>query len=337
MSPSQQLRDAAIVLNSLPDEMVSDVLSRLDDQSQHQLMDSMDSLESLNKISGQELHQISRRFREQTFGSAGHHRPASANLIESDVEPSVQPAARETFQYDETWLWPQDSLGPNTEPFAFLKYMDSRARRQLLETEHPLNVAMVMSSLSPEFASSITRDLDPAFRMSVIRRLCELDIIDDAKLMGLRYELRMRAKRMLAIEHCTKQGFAVAADLLSLSDRKTRDGVLAWLRDRDNELAEELTQRILTMNDIANFSDSQIAKLLKRVDTSAWAGALRSTLPSVAKRVLECMAPRAAYIVNAEMAAFNPLDEEAAHWSVEQVIGEAIKIRAEDSAVGESP
>ena len=304
MSSGQQLRDAAIVLDSLPLDMVSDVLARLDNDSRNQLLDSMDELEN---ISGEEFHRISRRFRNHAFG-------------DHDLTPAAT-------TMDMVLSWPKDSLGPDMNPFAFLKHMDTQARRRLLEAEHPLNVAMVMSAMSPEFASALTRELDPAFRISVIRRLCDLDIVDDAKLMELRYELRMRAKRMLAIEHCTKRGLSVAANLLSLSDRRTRDGVIAWLADRDRELGEELEQRLMTMKNVAEFSDEQLFTLLKRVDTSAWAGALRSTVPSVVKRVLQCMAPRAVDIVNAEIRNFDPLDEKKMQWSVEQVISEAIKIR----------
>lgn len=311
MSPTQQLRDAAIVLNSLPEGMLSDVLGRLDRDSRDRLMNSMDSLE---KVSGEELYRISRRFRSQAFSSG----KSVSNESITALIPSSGIAAL---------AWPSDSLGPDTEPFAFLKHMDVKARSRLLEAEHPLNVALVMTTLSPAFASSITRELDPAFRISVIRRLCDLDIVDDLKLMELRYELRMRARRMLAIENCTKQGLTVAADLLSLSDRRTRDGVIAWLSDKDGELGEELKKRVMTMHDVGQFSDKQLIALLKRVDTSAWAGALRSTVPTIVKRILQCMAPRAVDIVNAEMANFDPLDEKAIQWSVEQVIREAMKIR----------
>ncbi len=302
MSPSKKLRDAAIVLNSLPDGIVSDVLSRLDGESQRQLTESMDTLQ---EISGEEYHQITRRFRKHTLGEEQPELPSPYDAM----------------------LWPRDSFGAEDEPFSFLKYMDSDARRQLLEAEHPVNVAMLLTTLAPEFASSITSELDPAFRMSVIRRLCDLDIVDDAKLMELRFELRMRAKRMLAIANCTKRGLRVAADLLSLTDQRTRSGVIAWLKDRDHELGAELKKQVFTMKDLLHFSDDQLGKLLKRVDTSAWAGALRSTVPSVGKRILESMAHRAAYIVTAEMAAFDPLDEKAMHWAVEQVVSEAMKLR----------
>lgn len=318
MSPVKQIRDAAIVLNSLPDETMQDVLAHLDEDSRRQLMDSMDALEL---VSGAEFHQASNRFRSLTTDQ-----PQAAENSKSEAD------ARKPKYRD----WPRDSLGPpvvanspGEKSFDFLIHLESDARKRLLEAEHPLNVAMVMTALSPAQASAITREMDPAFRVSVMRRLCHLDIVDDSKVMELRYGLRMRARRMLAIEHCTRKGLTVAADLLSLSDRQTQDGVIAWLSDRDEELGRALKKRVMSVQNLADFSEEEIKKLLKRVDTSAWAGALRSTVPSVAQRILKCMAPRAAYIVSAEMAAFNPLDEKAMQWSVEQVMNEAIKLRKE--------
>jgi len=279
------------------------------------LMDSMDSLEI---VSGAEFHRASHRFRNQRF---------VGNLSEVNAA-ALLPSSKNVD-------WPSDSLGPHTDRFAFLINLDSKARCRLLEAEHPLNVAMIMTALSPAQASAITRELDPAFRVSVIRRLCSIDVIDEAQIMELRYALRMRARRMLAIEHCTGRGLTVAADLLSVSDRRTQNSVIAWLADRDRELGEELEKRVMKMADLADFSDEELGKLLKRVDTSAWAGALRSTKPSVAKRVLQCMAPRASQIVTSEMASFDPLDEKSMQWAVETVMAEAIKLRKEIPDVGE--
>lgn len=307
MSPEKRIRDAAIVVDSLPQHTMQDVLSYLDADSRRDLFDSMDELEL---VSGEELHRASCRFRQST-----HHSP--------EPTPASKPTSKRPH------AWPPKSLGPRSEPFAFLIHLQSDARQRLLEAEHPQNVAMVLAVISPAHASTITRELDPAFRVSVIRRLCEIDVIDDAKLMELRYELRLRANRMLVIEHCTKQGLSVAADLLSVSDRRTRDSIIAWLTDRDSELGHELQKRILDISDLKNFSDHQISKLLKRVDTSAWAGALRSTTASVAQHILKHMAPRAADIVTAEMESFDPLDEKAIQWANEQVMIAALKIKKE--------
>lgn len=308
MDSVKQIRDAAIVLDSLPNRTKQDVLSHLDEDSRKQLLASMDALEI---VSGAEFHKATHRFHS-----------------ESDPGHSPSPSSPD-LQLRRFENWPSDSLVDQKEPFSFLVHLRSDARRRLLEAEHPLNVAMILTGLSPAHASAVTRELDPAFRVSVIRRLCHIDVVDDAKVMELRYGLRMRARRMLAIEHCTRQGLAVAADLLSVSDRQTQDSVLAWLSDRDHELGDELKKRMITMRDLTKFTDLEMGKLLKRVDTSAWAGALRSTVPSVAKRVLQCMAPRAADIVTKEMEAFDPLDDKATQWAVEQVMTAAVKLRKE--------
>ena len=312
MSPEKQIRDAAIVVDSLPTKTMQEVLSYLDDESRRDLVDSMDELEL---ISGEELHRASVRFRQSTRGG-------SERRIAIKSPPVKCPPQRQQ-------AWPPDSLGPHSDPFSFLIHLRSDVRRRLLEAEHPNHVAMVLALLSPAHASAITRELDPAFRVSVIRRLCELDVIDDSKLMELRYALRLRANRMLAIAHCTKQGLAVAADLLSVSDQRTRDSIIAWLSDRDRELGDELRQRVLGISDLKTFDEQEMRKLLKHVDTSAWAGALRSTTASVAQHVLKHMAPRAADIVTAEMEAFDPLDERAIQWATEQVMTAAVKIKKE--------
>ena len=276
-------------------------------------------MDELEHVSGDEFHRATRRFRQIAYDSNdSNSKKNAASKSAASKTGSSQLVDRD---------WPKDSLGPGTDPFSFLINLKSHARRRLLEAEHPLNVAMIMTALSPAHASAITRELDPAFRMSVIRRLCHIDVVDDAMIMDLRFQLRMRAKRMLAIEHCTHQGITVAADLLSVSDRRTQDSVIAWLSDRDRELGEALQKRVMTLKDLIEFNDDEILKLLKRVDTSAWAGALRSTKPSVAKRVLECMAPKASNIVTLEMANFDPLDEKAMHWAVERVMTEAVKLR----------
>ena len=318
MIQPSQIRDAAIVVKSLPLETREDILGYLPDESRKHLADSLKEIES---VTGEEFYRASKRFRQLTGRSE-------------------QTPATETFSVEapaNARPWPADSLGSHTAPFAFLVHLRADARRRLIEEEHPQNVAMILASLTPAHASAITRELDPAFRVAVIRRLCELDVIDEAKLMELRYAIRMRAKRMLAIEHCTKQGLTVAADLLSVSDRQTRDSVIAWLDDRDRELCHELQQRILKIDDLAKFSDLEISKLLKRVDTSAWAGALRSTKPSVAQRMLDCMAPRAADIVTAEMESFDPLDETAMQLAVERVMCEAVKLKKEIPAADQPP
>ena len=302
MSHHNRIRDAAIIFNSLPEQSMLDVLERLDEDCREQLNACV---ESLDEVSGDEFHRATSSFQSDALGS--------------NCQPSRS--------LPDPMLWPRGGFSADDDPFKFLKYLSEDVRRQLLENEHPANVAIVLATLSPSLASSFMNELDPQFRIGVIRRLCEIEDINESKVIELRFELRLRARKMLAVANCTKRGLAVAADLLSLSDQKTRDGVIAWLANRDVELSAELEKRVFKMENLADFTDRQIRNLLKVVDTTAWAGALRSTIPSVASRILKCMAPRAAEIVSGEMAAFNPLDVKAMQWSVEQVVREAMKIQ----------
>lgn len=293
--------DAAALLNCLSDDTAAAVMSRLDGDVQRRLSESTGSGKT---ISGPDLHRLTRKFRKEVLGGGKQSKTEA----------------------EDTLLWSEAAGTAQDEPFAFLKYLESDIRKGIVETEHPLHVAMILATLPSAFASAVMREIDPAFRMSVMRRLCEIDVVDDAKLMELRFQLRMRAKKALAIANCSVNGMHVAAKILSLSDMRTRDSVMVWLNDQDPELASEVKRRVIAMDSILELDEEQLGKLMCQVDTSAWAGALRSTLPSVAQRVLKSMAPRAAEIVSLEMAQFNPLDENRMQWAVEQVVGKMLEI-----------
>jgi len=300
---SQFLHDAAVVFRSLPEKQANEVLNRLDHGTQQRLAESVTALDS---VSGHDFYRITRKFRDEAF-----HK--SATTTDADSEDAL--------------LFGRGSVSDPEDAFLFLNYLGTDHRKTLLESEHPQNVALVISTLSPTLASSIMAELNEAFRISVLKRICEIEDHDSARIMELRYVLRMRAKKMIIVEAWQSRGVEVAAKLLSLSDPRTQDSILSWMTVRDQETASYLEYKLIRMDDLADLDDESLSALLKAVDTSAWAGALRSTVPSVAGRVLKAMAPRPAEIVSQEMASFNPLDVDAMQESVQKVVSVAIRLR----------
>ena len=300
---SQQINEAAVVFNSLPEGQANEILARLDHETQQKLADSVNSLQ---RISGRDYYRITRRFRDEAF----HISPT--RTIDSDAENAL--------------LFGRGSTNPR-EAFLFLNYLGTDQRKNLLESEHPQNVALIISTLDPGLASSFMSELEEPFRISVLKRICEIEDPDTTRIMELRYSIRMRAKKLLIVDAWQNRGLDVAAKLLSLSDDRTQKSVLSWMNVRDEETARYLEYKLIRMEDLIDLDDESLSVLLKAVDTSAWAGALRSTVPSVAARILNAMAPQPAAIVSQEMAKFNPLDTGAMERSVQQVISVAIKMR----------
>ncbi len=301
---SQHLRDAAVVFKSLSQQQAEEVLGRLDHDTQQKLAQSVNALDS---ISGHDFYRITRRFRDEAFHKS------SAGTIDTNAEDAL--------------LFGRGSVDKLEEAFLFLNYLGADQRRMLLESEHPRNVALIVSTLNPMLASAIMGELDEAFRISVLKRICEIEDFDKARILEVRYALRMRAKKMVIVDAWQNRGVDVAAKLLSLSDSKTRQSIMGWMTVRDQETANYLEYKLICMDDLADLDDESIAALLKAVDTAAWAGALRSAMPSVVGRVLRAMAPRPAEIVTREMASFDPLDNDAMQESVRKVISVAIKLR----------
>ena len=299
---SNPLYDAAVVFRSLPEEQATQVLTRLDHASRQSLAVEVNTL---GKIDAWQFHQITRRFRSQAF---------------SEEYDSRSPVA-------DSLLFHRDPCGDPDQAFQFLSYMDPEQRKTLLESEHPLNVALILPHLDPLLASTLMREFEEPFRISVMKRLCDLEDPEPDKLVQLRYALRMRVKKMMIVDAWRTKGTDIAARLLSLSDTRTQDTVLSWVNDEDPDCGRYLEYRIVRMEDIADLDDDSVDLLLSQVDTSAWAGALRLTRPSVTHRVLRAMAARPAEMLSKELANYDPSDTLGMQQAAEKVISVMIRLR----------
>ena len=70
---------------------------------------------------------------------------------------------------------PVERTVQSDQPFQFLIETIPTIRNHVLSDEHPRNIAIVLSSFAPEVASNCMNGLDANLRISVIKRLCELD------------------------------------------------------------------------------------------------------------------------------------------------------------------
>jgi flagellar motor switch protein FliG len=305
MIEQPSIKEAAIILKSLPQEHAERVLARLDRDSQRRLHSTMAQSKTIS------AHDVSLAA-DQLLADSGTEFVVDQDKAE-DKKKKRWRGAYERRKVDRRAGvrsgQPDRRKRADSKPFDFLERLDDDLVVRLLEVEHPINIAQVILTLDPAFASMIMRGLDLPLRISVMRRLCEVEEIDQVKLMELRYELKMRANKVNMIESYTRKGVDVASDLLSLADERTQKSLIAYMNQTDPDLKEYLEMRTISIQDIAKLTDTETKVLLQRVDTSAWAPALRAATLSVQQKVIKNMVPAAGEILSSEMAEFDPLDE----------------------------
>ncbi len=118
------------------------------------------------------------------------------------------------------------------------------------------------------------------------------------------------------------------AEILNVTDRSTERSILENLAQEDPELVEEIRRLMFVFEDIAKFSDRDIQTVLKNVESSQWAMALKGASEDLREKILGNMSKRARTLLLEEMEYLGPVRAS----SVEQVQQQIVDIirRLED-------
>ena len=166
-------------------------------------------------------------------------------------------------------------------PFAFLMEVDTPVLVGLFDQEQPHNAATILSGVPKAFASTILRQLDPSKRVQTIRHIASLAEPDEKEIADLRFSLRLRIQKMLNSPNISRQASPVAS--------------------KEVEAPVKEPVPYATLHELSKLSNKQIKKLLKRIDTSHLAPALKTLPIHLQRKVLRNMASKPAAIVSKEI------------------------------------
>jgi len=310
MNRSSSLMQAAVVLNSLPKKHAAQVLSRLEPCDINSVLDAVKRLDdvSASQLSSalDRLNTETQRWRNSSTDDTALEQ-AHASLEHALATPTTE----------------LEKAVESTSPFAFLVDVIPMIRLHLLQDEHPKNVAIVLSMLPPDVASSTMQGLDPAMRVSVLKRVCEIDELHTEDVAQLSFALRLRLKKLLNSQQQKTVGVDLAAKMLSCSDEGIQETLLAHMGQTDPDLAVKLQRSVFKIERLTTLSDGEIRTILKNVDTSSWAPALKNATSELKSRIFSCMASRPSDLLAHEIESMGHVSgavEEIARQNIVQVV-----------------
>lgn len=152
--------------------------------------------------------------------------------------------------------------------------------------------AVLLLTMPEEAAADILRRLDRDAVMDVTREIAGLE------------------GRLSAIVSQTFEktgGVETVAGILNLADRTTERAILEHLETADPELVEEIRRLMFVFEDINLVDDRGIQTVLKEVDNSDLALALKTSSDDLKNKILRNMSERAAAMINEEMEYMGPV------------------------------
>ena len=310
------LRKAAVLLTALPEEEAANVMSRLDPKQVEQVSIEIARLKS---VTADEQEHIILQFADSNPSAAAD--AGGIDRAKSLVQKALGKNAAGTL----------DNLRQSIEevPFAFLRNIDSQNILTYVVDEHPQTVALILSHLPAPAGAAILAGLPPDRQLSVVQRIAAMgqtnpEIIKEVE-MGL--ERRMSSVMSQSFENAG--GVGAVAEMLNVSDRATERTLLENLAQDTPELVEEIRRLMFVFEDIAKFGDKEIQAVLKNVETSQWAMALKGSSPELREKVFKNMSTRAADMLREEMGYLGAVKLSAVEEKQQQIV-DAVR-RLEDA------
>jgi flagellar motor switch protein FliG len=115
-------------------------------------------------------------------------------------------------------------------------------------------------------------------------------------------------------------GIASVAEILNVIDRATERSLLENLAQENSDLVEEIRRLMFVFEDIVKFGDREVQTLLKNVESSQWAMALKGASDELKERILKNMSKRAADLLKEEMEYLGPVKLSTVEQTQQQIV-----------------
>lgn len=180
------------------------------------------------------------------------------------------------------------------QPFEFLMHADARQVVSLLQGEHPQTIALVLAHLRPEHASAIMTGFAPETQTTVARRIALMEKASPDVVSLVADQLKRKATAVLTTtEMSAVGGVQPLVEIINRADAATEKLILEGLAVTDPELADEIRSMMFVFADITLLEDRAIQLVMRGVETSTLATALKGADDAVKDKILRNMSERA--------------------------------------------
>jgi flagellar motor switch protein FliG len=301
------LHHAAVLLMTLPEEEAGSLMAKLDPKQAEQV-----SIEiaRTRTIAADEQERVVKEFAESnpSMGGRGGGLELAKTLIQKALGSNAAAALANIRQSIEA------------TPFGFLRHVDSQNILTYIIDEHPQTIALIMSHLPPNVGAEILAGLPEARRLSVVRRIATMGRTNPEIIREVEKGLERRMSSVMSQSFERAGGVEAVAEMLNVSDRATERALLDGLGQDDPDLVEQIRRLMFVFEDIGRFTDKDIQTMLKNVETSQWAMALKGASDTLRDKILKNMSERAADTLREEIEFLGPTKRSAVEAKQQEIV-----------------
>ena len=208
-------------------------------------------------------------------------------------------------------------------PFEFIRKTDPSQLLNFIQDEHPQTIALILSYLPPSQASQVVSALPPEKQADVARRIAQMDRTSPDVIKQVEKILERKLSSLVNQDYTIVGGVDAIVAILNSVDRGTEKHIMETLEVEEPELADDIRKKMFVFEDILSLDDRSIQRVLRDVDNSDLALALKGATEEVQNVILNNLSKRLAVMIKEDMEYMGPVrmkDVEEAQQKIVNII-----------------
>lgn len=185
--------------------------------------------------------------------------------------------------------------------FDVLKKADSTQLVNFLNKEHPQTIALILSNLDPAQTAAALKELPEALRSDVVYRIATLGKVSPQTLKQVEKVVDELAGFTMSQALSQIGGTKSLATILNRTNITLSKEILDRLSQKDADVATEVKRLMFLFEDIVQFQDKDMQKILRVIDRKDLALALKIAEEKLKNKIFSNMSERAADLLKEEL------------------------------------
>lgn len=199
---------------------------------------------------------------------------------------------------------------PRREGFSALAAADPDKLVNVLASEHPQTIALILTQIHAEKAAGLLSRLPLKIRPEVTARIAAMDKVPLEVLNELKNVIMNDMGDLLGDSNDRVDsggGAETTATILNYMDKGIGNEVLDTLSEVDPDLVQEIRNKMFVFEDIRLLDDRSVQQILKQVDSKSLALSLKASSDAIKGLIFKNMSQRAAELMKEEMDLMGPV------------------------------
>ena len=306
------LQKAAVLMITLGPEKASDIFKHLKEDEIEQLTLEIANTRSVSPAQKEavlkEFYEICLAQQYIAEGGIGYAKDLLQKALGEDKAKQVLGKLTASLQ---------------VRPFEFIRKTEASQLLNFIQDEHPQTISLILSYLSPQQAAGIIGSLTPDKQTDVAKRIALMDRTSPDVIKEVENVLEQKLASLVSQDYTIVGGVDSVVEVLNTVDRGTEKHIMENLEIEEPELADEIRKKMFVFEDILLLDDRSIQRVLRDVENSELAVALKNANEEVQNVIFNNMSSRLADMIREDMEYMGPVrvkDVEEAQQKIVNVI-----------------